>query len=125
MLIGYSVRRDRHHGCGHDAEGAHGLTMGYRETVGDDLDRFVERTVAEHPEFDEMLDAAIRARELIRRLAEARTRAGLTQTEVARRMGTTQPAIARFEAGGLDPRLSTVERYARVVGLRLEPRPAT
>jgi predicted transcriptional regulator len=34
-------------------------------------------------------------------------------------MGTSQPAIARLERGEADPRLSTVERYAQVVGLQL------
>ncbi len=87
----------------------------------DELDQFVESTTAEHPEFKEMLDAAIRARQLVRRLADAREQAGLTQTEVARRMGTTQSAIARFEGGDSDPRLSTVERYAQVVGVDLTP----
>jgi ribosome-binding protein aMBF1 (putative translation factor) len=87
----------------------------------DDLDRFVESTVAEHPEFKEMLDGAILARQLVRRLVDAREEAGLTQTEVARRMGTTQSAIARFESGDSDPRLSTVERYAQVVGVDLTP----
>jgi predicted transcriptional regulator len=51
----------------------------------------------------------------------SRWRAGLTQTEVARRMGTTQSGIARFESGDSDPRLSTVERYAQVVGVDLRP----
>ncbi len=87
----------------------------------DDLDEFVERTAVEHPEFREMVDAAVRARQLVQRLVDARGRAGLTQTDVARRMGTTQPAIARFEGGDSDPRLSTVERYAQVVGLDLKP----
>ena len=36
---------------------------------------------------------------------------GLSQAEVASRMGTSQSAVARFEAGDLDVRLSTVERY--------------
>jgi DNA-binding XRE family transcriptional regulator len=95
--------------------------MARTHVVGDDLDLFIEQTTAEHPEFEEMLDAAVRVRQLLRLLTEARERGGLTQTEVARRMGTTQPAIARFEGGDIDPRLSTVERYAQVVGLRLQP----
>jgi transcriptional regulator with XRE-family HTH domain len=55
-----------------------------------------------------------------RLLAEmvARRRAlGLTQTEVAARMGTSQSAVARLEARALpDVRLSTLERYAEAVG---------
>lgn len=49
-------------------------------------------------------------------LAAARRRQGLSQTEIAARMGTSQSAVARFERGDLDPRLSTLERYAQAVG---------
>lgn len=52
---------------------------------------------------------------LVRRLAERRVERGLTQAEVARKMGTTQPYIARLEAGRIDPRLSTLLRYAAIV----------
>jgi predicted transcriptional regulator len=37
-------------------------------------------------------------------------------------MGTSQPAVARLEAGVVDARLSTLERYAEAVGERLELR---
>ncbi|MGX4711157.1 MULTISPECIES: helix-turn-helix domain-containing protein [Rhodococcus] len=49
-------------------------------------------------------------------LAAARRRQGLSQTLVAARMGTSQSAVARLERGDLDPRLSTLERYAQAVG---------
>ena len=45
---------------------------------------------------------------------------GLSQSEVAARMGTSQSAVARFEASDLDVRLSTVERYTHALGARLE-----
>jgi transcriptional regulator with XRE-family HTH domain len=41
---------------------------------------------------------------------------------VAARIGTTQSAIARLESGAADPRLSTVQRYAEVVGADLDAR---
>lgn len=91
-----------------------------RQVVGDDLDKWIAEEIAKDPDFEGVLDAAIRVRELVRSLADAREQAGLTQTEVAQRMGTTQPAVARLEAGDSDPRLSTVERYAQAVGWRLE-----
>ena len=53
-------------------------------------------------------------------LAERRRAAGLSQTEVAARMGTSQSAVARLESGQGDLRLSTIERYAAAVGARLE-----
>ena len=55
-------------------------------------------------------------RELVYRL---RTQAGLTQTELAERMGTTQSAIARMEGGGARPNLETLEKLASAVGAEL------
>jgi ribosome-binding protein aMBF1 (putative translation factor) len=53
---------------------------------------------------------------LVRELAEQRQAAGLSQTEVAARMGTSQSAVARLESGIADVRASTLERYAAAVG---------
>ena len=53
---------------------------------------------------------------LVRHLAEQRQAAGLSQTEVAARMGTSQSAVARLESGTSDVRASTLERYAAAVG---------
>lgn len=56
--------------------------------------------------------------ETARELIAARGLAGLTQSEVAQRMGTTQSVIARLESGKQAPSLRTVQRYARAVGAR-------
>jgi transcriptional regulator with XRE-family HTH domain len=48
-----------------------------------------------------------------------RTEAGLTQAELAERMGTTQSAIARMEGGGARPTLETLEKLAVAVGSEL------
>ena len=55
-------------------------------------------------------------------IARLRTQAGLSQRELARRAGTSQPAIARLERGGTSPSVDTLERLARAAGfeLRLE-----
>jgi ribosome-binding protein aMBF1 (putative translation factor) len=53
---------------------------------------------------------------LVRELAERRQAAGLSQTEIAARMGTSQSAVARLESGTADVRASTLERYAAAVG---------
>jgi transcriptional regulator with XRE-family HTH domain len=54
----------------------------------------------------------------------ARHAAGLTQADVAQRMGTTQSAVARLEAGGgtRTPPLNTLQRYAQALGCRVESR---
>ena len=53
-------------------------------------------------------------------IAEARSRAGLTQEQVAQRMHTTQSNIARLEAGRTTPSTRTLERFAEAVGARLK-----
>jgi predicted transcriptional regulator len=64
------------------------------------------------PGFAEM---AARRRALAEELVERRIALGLSQTEVAARMGTSQSAVARLETGEADVRLSTLERYAAAV----------
>src|SRR5262252_2091460 len=53
---------------------------------------------------------------LVRELVARRLAAGLSQTEVAARMGTSQSAVARLEAGLTDVRASTLDRYAAALG---------
>jgi len=52
-------------------------------------------------------------------IREARLRSGLTQTELATRLATTQSAVARWEGGAAEPRCSTVVRAVRACGLEL------
>ena len=65
---------------------------------------------------------------IARELIAARTRAGLSQGEVAQRMGTTQSVVARLESGKRPPSMRTVQRFAEAVGghavLRIEQAPA-
>jgi ribosome-binding protein aMBF1 (putative translation factor) len=56
---------------------------------------------------------------LVRELAGQRQAAGLSQTEIAARMGTSQSAVARLESGTADIRASTLERYAAAVGSQI------
>jgi ribosome-binding protein aMBF1 (putative translation factor) len=69
------------------------------------------------PGFKEMAD---RRRALAETLTARRTEMGLSQTEVAARMGTSQSAVARLESGDADVRLSTIERYVSALGERLD-----
>jgi predicted transcriptional regulator len=55
-----------------------------------------------------------------REMAEKRVELGLSQTEVAARMGTSQSAVARLESGDGDVRLSTLGRYAAALGVELK-----
>lgn len=49
----------------------------------------------------------------------ARSRAGLTQEQLARRMKTTQAVIARLESGRSKPSTRTLERFAKATGMRV------
>ena len=66
---------------------------------------------------------AAERRRLVEDLAGLRKSAGLSQTEVAARMGTSQSAVARLEGGDADVRASTLERYAAAIGSRIAWRP--
>ena len=52
-------------------------------------------------------------------LVAARSRAGLTQEELAEKMDTSQSAIARMESGRTIPSGSTLKRFAKATGTRL------
>lgn len=62
--------------------------------------------------------------ELLRSMLGARQQAGMTQADVAERMGTHPPAVARLESfhGGHSPSLRTLRKYAEAVGCQLEVR---
>ncbi len=71
------------------------------------------------PAFRAEYDALAPEFTLARALIEARANAGLTQAEVAERMGTTQSVVARIESGRNPPNLRTLEKYAHAVGTRI------
>ncbi len=84
----------------------------------------LEELQASYPPADqEEYDRARQAAELAGAMAELvyamRTRANLTQTELARRMGTTQSSIARMEGGGSLPTIDMLARLARATGVRV------
>ena len=62
--------------------------------------------------------------ELLREMLIARKQAGLSQAQVAERMGTKPPAITRLESsltsGIHSPSLSTIKKYAEAIGYRLK-----
>lgn len=70
------------------------------------------------PEVREAYDAMSGEFALARELITARVRAGLTQAELAERMGTTQSAVARIESGRRLPSMKTLLRYAKATGSR-------
>ena len=72
------------------------------------------------PVFPGFREMAERRQALTGELVELRRGLGLSQTQVAARMGTSQSAVARIETGTADVLMSTVERYASALGRRLD-----
>ena len=70
------------------------------------------------PAYRKAYDALGEEFDLAAVVIEARTRAGLSQAELAERIGTKQPAIARIEGGQL-PSTTTLQRIAAATGSRL------
>jgi transcriptional regulator with XRE-family HTH domain len=84
------------------------------------------RKMLSQPAVKAEYDAQAEEFALLDELLKARRQAGLTQAEVAARMGTKTPAVARLEAGGgsrrHSPSVATLRKYAQAVGCRLEIR---
>ena len=73
-----------------------------------------------NPNIDQMVAAARDRRAFMRHLAAERRQAGISQAEVARRMGTSQPFVSRLERAVIDPQHSTEDRYAQAIGGRVD-----
>lgn len=78
------------------------------------FEEFLARAL-ENPETRAAFEDAQSRNRLVDALVRMRHRLGMTQTQVAKRMGVKQPSVSGFETEGSDPRLSTIQRYARSV----------
>jgi len=58
----------------------------------------------------------------IRAILDARMKKGITQATIAKKMGTTQSAIARVESGNANPSLKFMQKLADALDLRLDIR---
>ncbi len=71
------------------------------------------------PAYAAAYDALAPEYEIASAIIGARARAGLTQAELAERIGTSQSAIARLESGRAKPATRTLEKIAAATGSRL------
>ena len=79
----------------------------------------LHRDWLKNPKYKTEYEAIGKEFQLARALIEARTRAGLSQTQLARRMKTSQSYVARIEGGQVRPSTAALERLAKATGSRL------
>jgi len=82
----------------------------------DDLERYIARRKTRSVRFARRFEEGYQAFKIGAMLQAEREKAGLTQVELARRIGTTKTAISRLENSSRDVRFSTVERIASALG---------
>ncbi|MCK6527301.1 helix-turn-helix transcriptional regulator [Myxococcota bacterium] len=90
--------------------------------IGRTLDEFIAEQKARSPEFAAAFDAELARRRVARTIRAAREQAGVSQAELAERVGTNQPSIARVESGKVTPKIDFLDRIARALGMHLEVR---
>jgi len=85
-----------------------------------DLDRYINRRKRTDPDFAKGFDEGYREFKIGVILRQAREEAGLTQEELADRVGTRKTAISRIENHAEDIKLSTIRKVAKALGKHLE-----
>lgn len=88
------------------------------KAMAGDVSRMKAELMAK-PEFKASYDALEGEFALARAIIEARVRAGLTQEQVAEKMGTSLVAVERLEAGQIPPSTKTLLKFAEATGTRL------
>jgi ribosome-binding protein aMBF1 (putative translation factor) len=88
----------------------------------DALDRLIGDFVGDNPERQRMLDEEIVNVEAAQLVYDVRTRAGLSQRELAKRVGTTASVICRMEQADYEGSLPMLRRIAGALNRRLELR---
>ncbi|HHW40442.1 MAG TPA: helix-turn-helix transcriptional regulator [Syntrophomonadaceae bacterium] len=87
------------------------MVLDYREALQREL---------RNPDFQKAWDSFELEYKLADLLLKMRSEAGLSQAELAKRVGTTQSAIARMESGKVIPRLESLAKIAAACGKKLE-----
>ena len=85
----------------------------------DDLDQYHQERIQKNPTFWQGEDQRYEEFKLGTLLKEARQQAGLSQEEIAKKLGTTKSVISRMENHAKDIRFSTLEKVAQAVGKKL------
>jgi len=85
-----------------------------------ELDRYIKTRKKTDPDFARGFDEGYRDFKIGVILRQAREEAGLTQEELADRVGTQKTAISRIENHAEDIKLSTIQKVAKALGKNLE-----
>lgn len=97
----------------------------FAERESDSLDELHAERLTANPAIAGLVAAASARRAFARELAAERKRVGLSQRDVAERMGTSQGFVSRFERALVDAQHSTEDRYANAIGRRIDRRLTT
>jgi DNA-binding XRE family transcriptional regulator len=81
------------------------------------LDQEIENARRSDPGFRKLWDDSAFAREVALKIVRYRADNNLTQAQLGRMIGMTQPAIARLEIGEENPTLKTLARVSAATGL--------
>ncbi len=85
-----------------------------------DLKKYVSSRKITDPKFNEGYEEGYQAFKIGVLLRQARENSGLTQDEIAQRLNTKKSAISRIENHAEDIKLSTLEKFASVLGCKIE-----
>ena len=97
-----------------------------KESLMSDFRKFLDEQL-EDPEFKAEWDALQPERALVQAMIDARKRTGMTQQQLAEKTGISQSDISKFETGGGNPSIKTLQRLAAGMGmiLQVEFKPVT
>ena len=79
----------------------------------------LEKELLKDPEVKKEYDRLAPRYAVISEVIRVRIKKGLTQKELAEKLGTKQSAIARLEAGNTNPSIGLLEKIANVMGTKL------
>lgn len=85
-----------------------------------DLQKYISQRRATDSEFDSNYEEGYQSFKIGALLRQAREASGLTQEEIAKMLNTKKSAISRIENHAEDIKLSTLEKFASVLGRKVE-----
>jgi len=83
---------------------------------------WVDRKIKSDPGLKKMVQENLAEMRLEQELAALRARRGMTQKELAARMGVSQPVIAKLESGAMDPGDALIRKLENELGIKLKER---